>query len=95
MTDLTNRPLAAPGLRSYRSYRSRGRFGYIMIGAKDHASAHREALRSCDAAKVEDLEIWDGAEYVPATSANDPLVLCDCCRKMVERWHTCQYNNAV
>lgn len=62
MTDLTNRPLAAPGLISYRC---KGRFGWIMIGATDHDNAMREAYRSYQDAKREELEIWDGAKYTP------------------------------
>jgi hypothetical protein len=42
MTDLTNLPLAAKGLKSYRY---KGRYGYIMIGAKDDNDAIREAAR--------------------------------------------------
>ena len=40
MNDLHDRPLAAKGLVSYRY---RGRYGWIMIGAKDNADALREA----------------------------------------------------
>ena len=69
MTDLTSRPLAAPGLVSYRS---RGRFGYIMIGARNHAHAQREALRSSEVAQQKDLEVWNGQKYVPATAENNP-----------------------
>lgn len=58
-----DRPMAAKGLISYRC---RGIFGWIMIGAHDHEDAFREALRSSGAAKRETLEIWDGTRYVPA-----------------------------
>lgn len=37
------KPLAAAGLKSYRY---KGRFGFIMIGAKDKADALKEAARS-------------------------------------------------
>lgn len=62
-----NKPLAAPGLTSYRC---KGRFGWIMIGAKDHIDAMREARRSvdrlgADTPRREDLQIWNGKEYVP------------------------------
>lgn len=72
MNDFENRPVAAPGLVSYRC---KGGFGWIMIGARDHADAYREALRSSNGAKREDLEIWDGEKYVPATEANEPVKL--------------------
>lgn len=63
---MCDRPLAAPGLVSYRY---RGRYGWVMIGAKNHDDAMNEAKRSnpentwrCD------LEVWDAWErkYVPA-----------------------------
>lgn len=53
-------PCASPG---YISYRARGRYGYIMIGALDIDDAWREARRSCDDPK--DMEIWDGTRYAP------------------------------
>ncbi len=37
-----------------------------MIGARDHDDAYREALRSCETARREDLEVWDGIKYIPA-----------------------------
>jgi hypothetical protein len=55
-------PLAAQGLISYRC---KGRYGWIMIGATDHEDAFREAQRSGEV-KREDLEVWDGAAYVKA-----------------------------
>ena len=58
-----NKPLAAAGLTSYRY---KGPFGYIMIGAKDNADALREARRSTEGdAKPENLEVWNGSEYTP------------------------------
>jgi hypothetical protein len=60
MTALHDRPLAAPGLISYRA---RGRYGWIMIGAKDDADAWREARRSTDI--PHDLQVWNGSQYVP------------------------------
>lgn len=55
------KPLAAPGLNSYRC---RGRFGWIMIGARDHDEAMREARRSYEGASRADLEVWNGRGYV-------------------------------
>ena len=57
------RPMAAPGLTSYRC---RTRYGWAMIGARDHADAMREARRSTPDPRPEDLEVWDGSRYVPA-----------------------------
>lgn len=60
--NMCNRPLAAYGLISYRY---KGTFGWIMIGAKDHADALREAGRSTHAPIVANrLQVWNGAEYV-------------------------------
>lgn len=58
-----DRPCAAPGLTSYRA---KGRYGWIMIGAKDDADALREARRSTDTPT--DLQVWDGVNYVPVAS---------------------------
>ena len=63
MVHFSERPCAAQGLTSYRC---KGRYGWIMIGAKDHDDAMREALRSSDAASRDTLEVWDGERYVPA-----------------------------
>lgn len=60
--DPTNRPLAAPGLNSYRC---RNRYGWTMIGAHNHSDAMREAKRTDEGAKPEDLQIWNGFRYVP------------------------------
>lgn len=63
MTNTHDRPLAVPGLTSYRY---RGRFGWIMIGARDTADALREAARSTDdTITPERLEIWSGVQYAP------------------------------
>lgn len=56
----TDRPLASPGLVSYRC---RNRFGWTMIGAKDDEEALREARRSDPGAKAEDLEVWTERGY--------------------------------
>ena len=58
-----NRPYAAHG---FTSYRCKSRYGWIMIGALDHLDAMREALRSDPTAQREDLQVWNGAIYVPA-----------------------------
>lgn len=58
----TDKPLAAPGLVSYRC---RGPYGWIMIGAKDDADAMREAQRSNQNCTRDGLEIWSGERYVP------------------------------
>jgi hypothetical protein len=63
---MCNKPLAAPGLTSYR-YRSA--YGWTMIGAVDHGDALREAGRSLgSAATIGKLEIWDAdaGRYVAA-----------------------------
>lgn len=65
-----DRPLAAKGLISYRC---RGRYGWIMIGAKDDADAMREALRSDPEAKRDNLQVWSGARYAPALEDNPAL----------------------
>lgn len=57
-----DKPLADHGLISYRY---RGRYGWIMIGAKDDTDALNEARRSTDDAVTADkLEIWNGTNYV-------------------------------
>jgi hypothetical protein len=61
--DFVNLPCAANGLTSYRC---RGRYGWIMIGARDHEGAMREARRSSDTAERSTLEVWNGMAYVPA-----------------------------
>lgn len=58
-----DKPLAAPGLTSYRC---RSRWGWIMIGATDHDDAMREARRSSSDVQREHLEVWDGTRYVAA-----------------------------
>ena len=65
MTDIHDRPLAAHGLTSYRL---KGRYGWIMIGAVDDDDALREAARSMTSGTptIERLQRWNGAEYVNA-----------------------------
>lgn len=62
MAAMHDRPLAAAGLTSYRCVSP---YGWIMIGAKDAGDAIREARRSCAGARFEQLEVWNGAAYVP------------------------------
>ncbi len=62
MITITDKPLAAPGLTSYR-YLSE--YGYIMIGALDDTQALREADRSLEHAPRRGLlEKWDGTKYM-------------------------------
>jgi hypothetical protein len=62
--DHWDRPLAAEG---FTSYRYRGRYGWIMIGARDDADAMREAARSGPYTDPAGLEVWDGQQYRPVT----------------------------
>lgn len=66
-----DRPLAAPGLTSYRC---RGAYSWIMIGARNHDDAWREAQRSSDHARRETLEVWDGACYRNVIVVNDDKI---------------------
>lgn len=60
---LTDKPLAAPGLCSYRY---RGPHDWIMIGARDDEDALSEARRSLSRgdALISHLQKWDGERYV-------------------------------
>lgn len=58
---ITDRPLACP---PNQSYRLKGAFGWIMIGAMNDQDAMREARRSTDHPLLEDLQRWDGTQYV-------------------------------
>lgn len=63
MISMCDKPLAASGLTSYRY---RGRYGFIMIGAKDDTDALNEASRSTsETLSLSRLEVWNGAAYVP------------------------------
>ena len=62
-----DRPCAVAGLTSYRY---RGRYGYIMIGATSDEDAEREARRSTVNVTTEFLERWDGERYVPVMGAS-------------------------
>jgi hypothetical protein len=67
MQHFTDRPCAAPGLTSYRY---RGAYGWIMIGATDIGDALNEANRSLSHgfATPDRLEIWNAetGAYEPA-----------------------------
>lgn len=70
--NICDKPLAAHGLTSYRY---RGRYGWIMIGAPNHADALREAARSTADTIVPDrLQVWNGAQYAPAKVLTSNLV---------------------
>ncbi len=62
-----DRPCAAHGLTSYRY---RGRYDWIMIGANNHAEALLSAGRSTDYVMPDRLEVWDGKRYVLSTGDN-------------------------
>ena len=63
MINITDKPLADKGLISYRY---KGTYGYIMIGAHDDKDALHEAARSSSFPVIIDkLEIWDGEKYTP------------------------------
>ena len=65
MTHHSNRPLAA---KPFQSYRYKGRYGFIMIGAANTEDALREARQSVTGpATVNNLDIWDAetARYLP------------------------------
>lgn len=54
------KPCASHGLTSYRY---KGRYGFIMIGATDDTDALSEARRSTQGVIIENLQIWDGSQY--------------------------------
>ena len=65
MPNHVTRPCAAAGLTSFRY---KGRYGFIMIGATNTEDALREARRSVTGpATVNNLDIWDAetARYLP------------------------------
>jgi Iap family predicted aminopeptidase len=53
-----DKPCASAGLTSYRY---KGRYGWIMVGAKNHGEALTEVLRSLSSgsASFDNLEVWD------------------------------------
>lgn len=65
MIHFTDRPCAAKGLDSYRY---RGRYGWIMIGAKSDSDALNEAQRSTsDKVTMNNLQKWNGVKYVESS----------------------------
>lgn len=59
--NLCDKPLAAHGLTSYRYS---GRYGWIMIGAKNNNDALVQAQRSTrDKVIKSNLQIWNKTEY--------------------------------
>jgi hypothetical protein len=59
-------PMAAPGLTSYRY---KGIYDWVMIGARDNEDALSEAQRSVhEKVTIGKLQVWNGNRYVPATS---------------------------
>jgi hypothetical protein len=58
-----NKPMAAHGLTSYRY---KGRYGWIMIGARDTKDALSEANRSTVNVVIDNLEVWNGEKYESA-----------------------------
>ena len=55
-------------ISSLISYRYKGRYGWIMIGAKDNADALKEAQRSTsDKVTAENLQIWNQTQYQGVT----------------------------
>lgn len=65
MATPVTRPCAAAGLTSFRY---KGRYGFVMIGATNTEDALREARRSVTGpATVNNLDIWDAeaARYLP------------------------------
>lgn len=61
-----DRPCATPGLTSYRY---RGRYGWIMIGARDDRDAMREAARSTSPVAYEFLDRWYEAQGMDTSDA--------------------------
>ena len=59
---MTNLPLAANGLNSYR-YKSN--YGWVMIGAMNLVDALQEASRSLSNGKItlDRLQEWNGTQY--------------------------------
>ena len=61
--NVCDKPLAAAGLTSYRY---KGRYGWVMIGATDAHAALREALRSVTGGvSMDNLEVYGFAGYEP------------------------------
>jgi hypothetical protein len=69
-TAMTDKPLADTSL-GLTSYRYSGRYGWIMIGARDNADALREAARSTINITIDNLQVWDNEarRYVSVAGA--------------------------
>lgn len=63
MLDTHDKPCAIQGLTSYRY---KGNYGWIMIGAIDTQDALREASRSMrhDKPILDNLQVWNGSQYI-------------------------------
>lgn len=66
--DPAGKPMAAEGLLSYRY---KGPYGFVMIGAKDVDDALRQAQSSLTAgsASIDNLQVWNGSEYIAVPTA--------------------------
>lgn len=60
-TPISERPCALPGRDSYRA---KGPFGWVMMGARNASQARRMA--SSAGADPSTLELWEGDHYAPA-----------------------------
>lgn len=67
---ICERPLASPGLLSFRLALP---FSFVMIGAKDEADAMIQASRSTPHPRLEDLQRWNGRAYEPCHPRTVPL----------------------
>lgn len=58
----------------WHSYRYRGNYGWVMIGALSHAEALSEAARSVrwHTPTLDRLEVWNVTAYEPANEGNEP-----------------------
>lgn len=74
--NVCDKPLAAAGLTSYRY---RGRYGWVMIGATDANAALREALRSITGpAYMANLQVYGWNGYEPVQFAVPDCDGCGC-----------------
>ena len=56
-----DKPMAAPGLTSYRCKSQY--VGWIMIGARSHEEALSEARRSDETRERCHIQVWNGSAY--------------------------------
>lgn len=60
--NMVDKPLADKGLISYRY---RGRYGWVMIGAKNDQDALNEAKRSIgETPDISKLQVWKDGKYI-------------------------------